>query len=152
MSDLLVSGRSRLSVRVRAGWTQMWKRHDEVEECKELGWIHVRKPSKEQIGEGYKPGEEKGEVLSLTEDKDQFLYAMEIDADRYQRHLEAVARLSQSRFDAGMNGVRESVEAANSAIGRKGGAIKADITAETPGESYDPGKGGRGRGRPAANA
>lgn len=138
--SLLNTGRSRLAMRERQGFTQIWKRHDEVEECKDLGFIHIRKPTKEQVAEGYKPGEEKGEVLSLTEDKDVYLYAMEIDADRMYNHRVALAKESQARYDQQMLGVRETIEDANSRYGRKGGALQVDMQNEVPKDEYTPGR------------
>lgn len=112
----------RLKIRPRRGYHQAWKRPDQLDDAKEMGYVMVRKPGKE----GEKAGAESGELLKLGPRDNPELLAMEIPEHLRKRYVEAVAQKSRGAYAANKEGFVRAVEEVNVRVPRGDKAVIVD--------------------------
>lgn len=101
---------TKLRIRERRGWHQVWKRPDQFQDALDKGYVQVRKPKKE----GEKPGYEKGEVLKILKGTgDVELIAMEIPQEKKDQHVKAMTAKSRRAYKSNKEGFAASVEEVN---------------------------------------
>lgn len=115
---LSISGRSQLQLRERRGFHQTWKRPDEVEGAREVGYQFIRKNRKKDgATEENEPGKEKGEVIKIMDEKGEpELYAMEVPLDLYDQHLQSVSDRVKYRKGEQVERVKEAADVANTKL------------------------------------
>lgn len=101
---------TKMRLRKRRGYHQVWKRPDEFEDALDKGYTQIRNPKKE----GEKPGYEKGEVKKIMKGQGEVeLIAMEIPEDKYQQHVKAMTAKSRRAYKSNKEGFAASVEEVN---------------------------------------
>jgi hypothetical protein len=101
---------TKLRIRKRRGWHQVWKRPDEFQDALDKGFVQVRKQKKGDE----KPGHEKGEVLKLYKGAGEVeLIAMEIPEERHEQHVKAMTAKSRRAYKSNKEGFAASVEEVN---------------------------------------
>ncbi len=135
----------KLKLRERRGWHQTWKRPDEVESAKAVGYREIREQRKigkkdkdgNVIGsyfEENEPGYEKGPVKKIMEDQGQEeLIAMEIPEELYQQHLQAVSDRVKYKKGQAVEKAEEAADRASYQLGKKGGVQVKDFSEDEGG-------------------
>ncbi len=108
LGALTTPARKKMMLRKRPGYHQTWKRPDEVDEAKELGYVNIRRREKEEP-----IGQEKGEILMLGQRNDPELVAMEIPLHRKKAHDMAMSQKSKRAYAANKDSFAASVEQVN---------------------------------------
>jgi len=98
-------------MRARPGWHVTLKEPGEIDGAKMNGYVFVRSPTEEQLKDGYKVGEEAGEILFVKNQDGTKVdaYVMEIPAHIYEQHLEAMSQASQARLYSYPDKVQENI-------------------------------------------
>lgn len=110
----------KLKARQRPGWHQYWASPDEVEDKMVMGYRVVRRPTKEQIEHGYRPGQEKGPPIVVKgENGEDELVLMEVPEKIYQAVLTKMAVESRERYETNRESFLVSVDKTNSMAGRQ---------------------------------
>lgn len=100
---------TKLMLRKRRGFHQTWKRPDEIEDAKRKGYIEVREAKGDE-----KPGYEKGPIIKIMKGQgEEELIAMEINQERYDRHIKAMTAKSRKAYMSNKEGFAGSVEQFN---------------------------------------
>lgn len=98
----------------RPGWVPKWKRTDEVDHAKRIGYKEVREPKK---GKEEKPGHESGECKKhVSRDGKEELRMMEIREDIHEQHRQAVGLKSRRRYVQNKEDFASAVSKANRSI------------------------------------
>jgi hypothetical protein len=122
----------RTRIRKRRGFHQTWKRPDEVESAKEMGYKVVRKPN-EKKGEE-EPGYESGEVLEILDGEGKVeLVAMEIDQDIYDKHRDMIKMKSKYKKEGAIENLQELAERTSAEVGMKGAVKVRDMSKDEGG-------------------
>ena len=112
--DLLTLNGGRLKARKREGYVFKHFSDAEEEEAADMGWQHIRKAKVDANGVREAVGKETGEVVRLAEGDNHYLYAMEINEERMQRHHEMNAQTSRGRFTSATDSAHALADEANS--------------------------------------
>jgi hypothetical protein len=135
----------KLKLRERRGWHQTWKRPDEVEAAKSVGYREIREQRKigkkdkdgnvvESYYEENEPGYEKGPVKKIMEDQGQEeLIAMEVPEELYEQHLQAVSDRVKYKKGQAVEKAEEAADRASYQLGRKGGVQVKDFSEDEGG-------------------
>lgn len=135
----------KLKLRERRGWHQTWKRPDEVEAAKEVGYQPIREQrkvkEKDKDGnviasylEDRDPGHEKGQIKKIFQDQGQEeLIAMEVPLELYNAHLQAVSDRVKYKKGQAVEKAEEAADRASYQLGRKGGVQVKDFSEDEGG-------------------
>jgi hypothetical protein len=117
---LRIRGASRLSkkTRARAGWHQVWKHPDEIDDAKEVGYRFVRENKGDED-----VGKETGTIIQVSRDDKVELYLMEVEQWKFDQHLKAISAESRSKYGVLRDGFKQQVEEVNVRIGGHGREI-----------------------------
>ena len=114
---LSASTANEMKLRERRGYHQTWKRPDEIESAKRVGYSDIRKQKK---GEDKKPGYERGEVITIQDrNGEEELRAMEVPVDMYQQHLKVVSDRVKYRKGQNVDRLEETADKASYELGDK---------------------------------
>jgi len=125
-------GQLRERKKARPGWVPKWKRTDEVDHAKRIGYREVREPKK---GKDEKPGHESGECKKFTSrDGKEELRMMEIREDVHEQHRQAVGLKSRRRYVQNKEDFASAVSNANRSINKSMFKVvddEGDVNGET---------------------
>lgn len=102
---------NRLKLRKRRGYHQVWKRPDQFEAAKQLGYTVIREPKDDREAEN--PGMESGPIKKIGKEDDPELIAMEIPQERKDRHTKAQTLKSQRAYKSNKETFAGNVEQFN---------------------------------------
>lgn len=99
----------RIKLRERRGFHQSWKRPDEIESAKEMGYRVIRKPNPKKEHE--EPGKETGEVVELLDGEGKVeQIGVEIEEDIHNKHLNAIKAKSEYLRKGTVESLKETAE------------------------------------------
>lgn len=101
----------RLKIRKRRGYHQVWKRPDQFDDAKALGYVVVREAKTDK--EADNPGTESGPIRKIGREDEPELIAMEIPQERKDLHTQAQVKKSRRAYQANKERFAGSVEQFN---------------------------------------
>lgn len=128
-SPLEIGREGALKIRERPGYHQCWVmgtlvsgNSGEVEMYKEVGYQPVRRKKNPEE----KPGEESGEIIKMHDFGKSELIAMEVKQELYDKHVQAMARKSVSKYKAMKEDFAKNVDNINRERPRQNAAVVVD--------------------------